>query len=188
MDNITLFILAVGLAMDAFAVSISDGICYRNMNWKSAGRIAFTFGFFQAAMPVLGFFAGQLVSGAIEAVDHWIALLLLALIGGNMIREGIAGLKNEEAAELKEACGLRELILQGIATSIDALAVGVGFAVMKMNIFTASLMIGIVTFVCSVCGVGIGRIFGAALKEKAEIFGGMILVGIGIKIFLEHVL
>lgn len=188
MGSLTLIILSIGLAMDAFAVSVSDGICYRRMGWKGALLIAFTFGFFQAGMPLLGFLAGQTVSEAIESVDHWIALILLVFIGGNMLREGVKGLRSPEEIERREYCTARELLLQGIATSIDALAVGVSFAVMKTNIWTAALSIGIITFICSLCGVGIGKRFGGALKEKAEICGGLILIGIGLKIFLEHML
>lgn len=188
MGIFTLIILSVGLAMDAFAVSVSDGICYRKMGWAGAIAIAFTFGFFQAAMPVVGFLAGQTVSHAIEFIDHWIALILLALIGGNMLREGIKGMRSPEEPEKRDFCTFRELMLQGVATSIDALAVGVSFALTGTNIWTAAGCIGVITFACSLCGVGIGKTFGGALKEKAEVCGGLILIGIGLKIFSEHML
>lgn len=186
MGTLTLLLIALGLAMDAFAVAISNGICYRKTGVKEAMYMAFTFGLFQMAMPIIGFFAGRTVSGAVSAFDHWIALILLAFIGGKMIREGMKGLKNPERIILKDRCSFRELLLQGVATSIDALAVGISFAIMDTNIMIAATIIGIVAFVCTLAGVVIGKIFGAALKQKSEIFGGLILVGIGLKIFIEH--
>lgn len=186
MGTLTLLFIALGLAMDAFAVAVSNGICYQKTGIKEAMYMAFTFGFFQMAMPIIGFFAGRAVSGAVEAFDHWIALILLGFIGGNMIREGIKGLKNPEKIGRRDRCHIRDLLFQGVATSIDALAVGVSFAIMNTNIITAAGIIGIVAFLCTLAGVVVGKVFGAALKQKAEIFGGLILMGIGLKIFIEH--
>lgn len=187
MGTLTLFFIAVGLAMDAFAVSVSNGICFRRAGFREALYTALTFGIFQAGMPVLGYFAGRTVSGAVEFLDHWIALILLGAIGGNMVREGILELRSPGTMERKDSCSFRGLMLQGVATSIDAFAVGISLALMKTNIAFAGVVIGAVTFVCSLAGVYIGRTFGAALKQKAEIFGGCILILIGIKIFAEHI-
>lgn len=181
-----LLFIALGLAMDAFAVAVSNGICYRKTGIREAIYMASTFGFFQAAMPVIGFFAGKAISDAVEVVDHWIALVLLAYIGGNMIREGIKGIKYPGVVSGKDTCSPRDLFVQGVATSIDALVVGVSFAIIDTDILIAAVAIGIITFICTLTGVFIGKAFGSALKEKAEIFGGIILILIGLKIFTEH--
>lgn len=186
MGLITLVFIAFGLAMDAFAVSVSNGICYRHAGFKEAFATAFTFGVFQAVMPLIGFFAGRTVSSYVEFIDHWIALALLGFIGGSMIFEGIKELRHPEKKPCNTTCSFKDLIVQGIATSIDALAVGVGLAVINTNIYEAVGLIGIITFITCLAGVYIGRGFGGVLKEKAEICGGCILVIIGIKIFVEH--
>jgi putative Mn2+ efflux pump MntP len=138
-------------------------------------------------MPVLGFFIGSAFSQAIESLDHWIALLLLGFIGGKMILDGLKELKYPEACLTSSKCLTpKTLLLQAVATSIDALAVGVGFAIMKVDIYSAAIYIGIITFINSLIGSHLGKKFGELFKQKAEILGGIILIGIGIKIFLEH--
>lgn len=186
MGYLTLFFIALGLAMDAFAVSISNGICYKKAGAKEALVTGSTFGGFQAAMPLIGYFAGMAVKDAVEAIDHWIALILLCFIGGSMILGAIKDMKKPDEAECKLYCTPKDLLLQGIATSIDALAVGVSLAVIDTNIFVAVFFIGTVTFIFCVLGVPLGKKFGTIIREKAEILGGCILILIGIKIFVEH--
>lgn len=188
MDLFTLFLLALGLSMDAFAVSVSNGMCYKNVHRKEAFTTSFLFGLFQALMPTIGYFAGRLFAGYIEAADHWIALILLGFIGGKMVFDGVKELRHPESCDINRTLTFRTMILQAIATSIDALAVGISLALINVNILAAAGFIGGVTFVCCVIGSLIGKKFGSLLKEKAEIFGGCILVLIGIKIFLEHTL
>lgn len=188
MELSTLFFLALGLSMDATAVSISNGLCYRNIKTKQIVITAFAFGLFQALMPVLGYFVGTLFSAAIASLDHWIALILLGFIGGSMITESIKELKNPEDSCEKKEFTFKVLVLQAIATSIDALAVGVSFSVMQTNIVTAAVFIGVITFVCCILGALLGKKFGSYLKEEAKIFGGTILIIIGLRIFLSHTL
>ena len=188
MELSTLFFLALGLAMDASAVSISNVLCYRNIRKKQIIITALTFGVFQGLMPVIGFYVGRVFSSVVSSLDHWIALILLGFIGGSMIVESIKEFKNMELCKTKKDFTLRTLLLQGIATSIDALAVGVSFSFLKTNIAIASLFIGVITFICCLIGAAVGKKFGAYLKEWAKIFGGTILILIGIKIFLEHTL
>lgn len=179
-------ILGIGLSMDAFAVSVTNGMCSGKCKFRHALADGFTFGFFQAFMPMIGLFLGLSFMKYIEAVDHWIAFILLAGIGINMIREA---LKKDQEEELANPYTVRNLLVQGIATSIDALAVGVGFSTQLSSYNEAFLTVGIIgvsTFVLSTAGVYIGRLFGGVLKEKAEVFGGVILVGIGAKILIEH--
>lgn len=183
MNIATLIFLALGLSMDAFAAALSDGMTYRTIGKRRSLQIAFFFGFFQALMPVIGFFAGKIFSDFLQACDHWIALALLGGIGLNMIFEA---LNSEENAISEESISLQTLLLQSIATSIDAFAIGIGFAVMQINILNASLLIGIITLICSFIGVRIGKRLGMLLKQKAEICGGSILIIIGLKIFIEH--
>lgn len=189
MGFITLFLLALGLSTDAFAVSITNGMCSCRINKKNAFATAFTFGLFQALMPVLGFTLGRTFSDVIHRFQHWVALLLLAAIGMNMILDSF---KEEKQAE--GCCNNtniftpKNLVLQGIATSIDALAVGVSFAVMQLNIVFAALFIGIVTFCCCSIGIFIGSKFGSLLGARAKLIGGIILILIGFKIFFEQYL
>ncbi len=189
MNLLTLFLTSIGLSMDACAVSISNGMCYSKYDKKDILLTAFAFGFFQAMMPLLGFLAGSIFSEAVLFLDHWIALILLSIIGGKMIYEAIKEFKCPEVC-LTGNKGLtsKTLILQAIATSIDAFAVGIGFAVMKVNILSAVLFIGIITFITSFIGSHLGKKCGEMFKQKAEILGGAILIFIGIKIFLEHTL
>lgn len=186
MGLITIIILSFGLAMDAFAVSITNGMCYKHFKRREMVLTAFTFGLFQALMPVVGYIIGNTFYETISFLDHWIALILLGIIGLNMILEGIKSYKNPEYTCKIEKFTVKTLLLQGIATSIDALAVGISFAVTKTNIVQASISIGIITFICCLFGTMLGKKFDALLKEKAEIFGGSILIFIGLKIFVEH--
>ena len=187
MDFTTLLFLALGLSMDAFAVSISNGLSFRNYGKKEALFTSFAFGFFQALMPVIGFFAGQIFAGAIQAVDHWVALVLLGYIGGKMIFDAVRELRHPQECEVNRTLTLRMVMMQAVATSIDALAVGISLSLMKVNIAFAASAIGVITFLCCTVGSLLGKKFGSMLKEKAEIAGGLILVAIGIKIFVEHI-
>lgn len=186
MEMMTLLGLALGLAMDASAVSISNAMCYPQMKGRQRLATALTFGLFQGAMPIIGFFAGRLFYEVIQALDHWIALMLLALIGGKMLVEGIRALRKPESCPPEAVFTTRAMLLQGVATSIDALAVGISFAALSVNIWLAAGVIAAVTLLCCVLAGFLGRRFGALLGEWAQIFGGLLLVGIGIKIFVEH--
>ena len=189
METLTLFLIALGLSMDAFAVSVSNGLCFKNFKKSQAFISSISFGIFQGLMPTIGFFAGTLFFDVISKLDHWIALILLGYIGTNMIIDSIKELKLKNAiSEDSKEYTLKTLFLQSIATSIDALAVGISFAALNINILTAALFICIVTFVCCIIGSLIGKKFGHLLQEKAKIFGGIILIFIGLKIFVEHTL
>ncbi len=183
MTYIELFLIAVGLSMDAFAVSISNGLCCTKLKRSQMLAIGVCFGGFQGLMPTIGYFLGKAFESYITAIDHYIALILLGYIGGKMIFDAFS--KNEEASYNTLTTPL--LLTQGIATSIDALAVGVSFAALpNVNIAAAALSIAAVTFVCSLIGVAFGRKFGEKLGSRATLLGGLILVGIGVKIFVEH--
>lgn len=182
MNFIEILVLSLGLAMDATAVSMTDGLINRKIKISKTLLIGFVFGFFQAMMPLLGFLFGNLFAELIESLDHWIALLLLGYLGGKMLYEG---LKKETEEEVKEL-NIKTLLVQGVATSIDAFAVGISFATLHVNIVLAVCSIGIITMVLSIIGVWIGKKFGDLLNNKATILGGLILVGMGIKIFIEH--
>lgn len=184
----TLFLLAVGLSMDAFAVSITNGLCTKNISKKQTLQVGLAFGLAQGVMPILGYLAGQTFSNAISSLDHWIALIFLGAIGGKMVIEALKGMKEPESCSVQGTLTLKMLILQAIATSIDALAVGVSFAVMNVNIWVASSFIACITFIFGIIGVIIGKKSGIFLKSKAEIAGGVILILIGIKIFVEHMM
>lgn len=187
MGSIMILFTSLGLSMDACAVSISNGMCFGNIKKKQILSTAAAFGIFQAFMPVLGYIVGSTFSETISFLDHWIALILLGFIGGKMIIEALKELKYPEAClNVEKNLTFKTLILQAIATSIDALAVGIGFAVIKVDIISAALSIGAITFINSVIGSNLGKKFGEMFKQKAEIFGGVILVLIGLKIFIEH--
>ena len=183
MDFASLFLLAVGLSMDAFAVAVCKGLALKKITWKNAGIVGLWFGGFQALMPLLGYFLAAQFRDKITAYSHWIAFLLLALIGGNMIREALTE-KGEPEAD--GALSFRSMLLLAIATSIDALAVGVTFAFLEVNIWRSVLLIGCTTCVLSMAGVKAGSLFGARYEKKAEILGGIILILLGIKTLLEH--
>ena len=177
-----IFLIAVSLAMDAFAVSISNGVSVGGFGKKDAVKQGLYFGGFQFLMPVLGWVLGSSVKHYIEAVDHWIAFGLLAVIGINMIRESLSGEEEEGTTELS----VKVLILQAIATSIDALAVGISFAVLRVDILWASAIIGVVAFVFGLMGGVLGKKIGGLLQNKAELAGGVVLLLIGCKILVEH--
>lgn len=177
-----LFIIAAGLSMDAFAVAVCKGLAMTKMSWKNAGIVGLYFGGFQGIMPFLGYMLGSRFSGTIEAYDHWIAFVLLGLIGGNMIKEALES--GEETAD--PSLDVRTMTMMALATSIDALAVGVTFAFLQVRIIPAVSFIGIITFLLSAAGVKIGNVFGGRYQKKAEFAGGLILVLMGLKILFEH--
>lgn len=182
MGLIELFLIAVGLSMDAFAVSVCKGLAMPKCTFKKATIVGLWFGGFQALMPAIGYVLGAQFQEAIASIDHWIAFVLLALIGGNMIHEALDNDEEEADASLD----VKTMFLLAVATSIDALAIGITFAFLKVNIIPAVCFIGIVTFIISFAGVKIGNVFGARYKNKAEIVGGVILILLGLKILLEH--
>ena len=175
-----LFVLAVGLSMDAFAVSICKGLSLGKIKVKHMCIAGMWFGGFQALMPLIGYFLGSLFADMITKYDHWIAFILLLFIGGNMIKEAVGDEEHVDAS-----MDVKGMFILAVATSIDALAVGVTFAFLKVAILPAVSFIGIVTFVCSAAGVKIGSIFGTKYSKKAELFGGVVLILIGIKILVE---
>lgn len=177
-----LFLIAVGLSMDAFAVSICKGLSMQKMDVKNAVIIGLYFGGFQAFMPFLGYLLGSRFQSAITAYDHWIAFILLVIIGGNMVKESFE--KEEEC--LDPSVAFLDMVVLAVATSIDALAVGVTFAFLKVQIISAVCFIGIITFTLSIAGVKMGTIFGMKYKSKAELAGGLILILMGLKILIEH--
>jgi len=183
MSYIEIILIAIGLSMDAFAVSITLGLSVQKPTLKQYLLPGVYFGFFQALMPLIGYFAGSLFAERIQKFEHWIAFGLLAIIGANMIKESFS--KEEEKQDDNKFKFINMLLL-AIATSIDALAVGVTFAFFQINIFAAIAIIGLTTFCISICGVKIGNIFGVKFKSKAELLGGIVLVALGLKILLEH--
>ena len=183
MGIIELLLLAVGLSMDAFAVSVCKGLSERKLKLRNYIIVGAWFGGFQALMPLIGYFLGSAFEKYIVSIDHWIAFILLALIGGNMIRESFS--KEEEKADAN--FGFKSMLLLAVATSIDAIAVGITFALIsEINIFASVGIIGATTFIISAIGLKIGNVFGTKYKAKAELVGGIILVLIGVKILLEH--
>lgn len=184
MSTYELFIIAVGLSMDALAVAICKGLSMAKMSWKKGVIVGLWFGGFQALMPLIGYLLGAQFQSKITAFDHWIAFILLGLIGGNMVREGISG--DEEKTD--DSVSIKSMLPLAIATSIDALAVGVTFAFLRVNIIYAVSFIGVVTFLLSTVGVKVGNVFGAKYKSKAEIVGGVILILMGLKILIEHLM
>ena len=179
-----LILLAVGLSMDAFAVSICKGLAMPELKPRHMVIVGLWFGGFQALMPVIGYFLGTTFAGYITAVDHWIAFILLAVIGGNMIKEALTS--DDEEAD--PSLGVRIMLLLAIATSIDALAVGVTFAFLLdsfVSVLLSALLIGCTTFIFSAAGVKVGNVFGIRYKSKAELVGGIILILLGIKILIE---
>lgn len=182
MELYEIIFIGIGLAMDAFAVSVCKGLSMKKINWKSAMIIALYFGLFQAIMPAFGYFLGSTFSSFVQKLDHWVAFVLLAIIGGNMIKES----RDDETEKRNDKVDFKTMIVLAIATSIDALAVGVTFAFFEVNLVIAASIIGAVTFVLSLIGVIIGNKFGDKFQNKAELAGGIILIIIGLKILLEH--
>ena len=182
MELFEIIVIGIGLAMDAFAVSICKGLSMKKIDWKKAIIIALYFGIFQALMPVLGYFLGSAFSSFVQSVDHWIAFILLAIIGGNMIKDST----DDEVEKRNDKVDVKTMLLLAIATSIDALAVGVTFAFFEVNLLLSISIIGIITFVLSFLGVIIGNKFGDKFQNRAELAGGIVLIIIGLKILLEH--
>lgn len=186
MGILELFLIGVGLSMDAFAVAVCQGLCMPQINWRHAGIIALFFGGFQALMPFAGWLLGSQFAGYIQSFDHWVAFILLALIGGNMVREALSPEEEEVSCAVTTKLDYKQLFLMAVATSIDALAVGVTFAFFEVSIIPAVSVIGCTTFCISLAGVAVGNYFGVRYKKRAEVTGGIILVLLGVKILLEH--
>ncbi len=183
MDMITIIIIAFGLAMDAFAVSITSGITIKKLKIDHALKIALFFGSFQAFMPVVGWLAGLSLKDFISGIDHWIAFGLLGFIGCKMIYESI---RMQPGEARNNSMNLYVLLILSVATSIDALAVGISFAFLEISIVTPVIIIGVVTFLLSFFGVFVGSRFGHFFEKRIEIVGGLVLIGIGVKILVEH--
>lgn len=178
-----LLLLGVGLSMDAFAVSVCKGLAMKKATLKAELTCGVWFGGFQAMMPLIGFYLGTLFAEAIQAFDHWVAFALLALIGGNMLKEAFGAEEECPCADLS----VRTMFLMAVATSIDALAVGISLAMVgDVNIWAAVSLIGVTTFALSAVGVAVGNVFGSRYEKKAEMAGGIILILLGVKILLEH--
>ena len=183
MDLTELILLSIGLGMDAFAVSICKGISMKKMNWKKAFIIGLYFGGFQALMPIIGYFLGTSLESIITNIDHWIAFALLGIIGGKMVKDSF-GSENESYTD---DVGFKTMLILAIATSIDALAVGITFAFFNVNLILAISLIGIITLILSILGTKIGNRFGNKYESKAELVGGIILIFLGIKILLNQI-
>jgi len=183
MGLLEILLIAVGLSMDAFAVSITLGLSVQKPKPAEYALPGIYFGFFQALMPFIGFFAATHFAGKIQHLDHWVAFGLLGLIGGKMIKDSFS---KDEEAESAPSFHIVKMLLLAVATSIDALAVGITFAFFAVNIYSAILITGLTTFCISIAGVKIGNLFGARFKAKAELAGGIVLVLLGVKILIEH--
>lgn len=190
MSLLAIFMLAIGLSMDAFSVAICKGLSMKKITVAKMLVVGTWFGLFQAMMPLIGYYLGSAFSSAIVKIDHWIAFVLLSFIGINMIKEALEkevetpGDKNTETENLS----FKEMFILAVATSIDALACGITFAFLKVNIWVAVSLIGATTFVFGFCGVKIGNVFGVKYKSKAELAGGIILIVLGVKILIEHLM
>ncbi len=185
MSFFELLLTAVALSMDAFAVAACKGLNMRSINWKRAGWIGLFFGGFQALMPLAGWLLGKQFEHLITSVDHWVVFALLALIGGKMIYDAVKA-EDGESCPVEDRLSVRELVALSLATSIDALAVGISFAFLNVRILPAVAVIGITTFALSIIGVAIGQKFGAKYRDRATLAGGVVLVFIGTRILLEH--
>ena len=185
MSFIEILLIGIGLSMDAFSVSVCKGLTTKNFSWKMALVCGLWFGFFQALMPVIGYFLGVQFEQFITSVDHWIAFGLLYLIGLNMIYEALKK-KKEQPQPADSSLSFKTMLLLAIATSIDALAVGISFACIQVEIWSSVLIIGLTTFLFSIAGVKIGNVFGSKFEKSAGVIGGVILILIGLKILLEH--
>jgi len=189
---LTYILTAVGLSMDAFAVSISSGMCIPNLKFRHGFRAAFFFGVFQFLMPLIGYAAGSAFRGLIYGFDHWIAFALLAFVGGRMIKEGFeiknAASCDENQARKLDILNLGTLLVLSVATSIDALAVGLSYSLLGEPILAAASIIGLLTFAVCLAGCEFGKKLGAAFERYAELLGGAVLIGIGIKILAEHLI
>lgn len=193
MNLLELFIISIGLSMDAFAVSICKGLCMKKLHFKNALIVGLYFGIFQGGMPLIGYILGVQFQDKITSFDHWIAFILLGIIGIKMIKESLEKepqneIASDDACDINEDLSFKNMCILAIATSIDALAVGVTFAFLNVDILPAVSFIGIITFVLSLIGVKVGNIFGCKYKSKAELAGGIILVLMGFRILIEHLL
>ena len=182
MTLLNLFLIALGLSMDAFAVSVCKGLAMGKTPLRKAALAGIWFGSFQALMPLLGYLLGSRFESYITHIDHWIAFMLLSLIGGNMVKESFS----KEAEKTSGTMHFKEMLLLAVATSIDALAVGITFAFLRVDILPATGLIGITTFALSVAGIKVGSLFGTRYKSLAELTGGILLILMGIKILSEH--
>ena len=181
-----LLILAIGVSMDALAVAICKGLSLPKLKLRHCLIVGTWFGVFQALMPTIGWLLGSVFADLVYAVDHWIAFVLLAIIGGNMLRESLSKDEEDECSECNCSLAVGAMFMLAVATSIDALAVGVTLALLDVNILAVVLSIGLCTFIISALGVKVGNVFGAKFKSKAEFLGGAVLVLMGLKILLEH--
>lgn len=177
-----IFLIAIGVSMDAFAVSICKGLATKEKTLKTASICGVWFGLFQVIMPIIGFFLGRIFAGLIESVDHWIAFVLLGIIGTNMIKESFSKKEEEVSSDLS----FWKMFMLAVATSIDALAIGITFALLNVNLWLCVTIIGLTTFLFSFAGALIGHKFGEKHKNKAEFIGGLILIILGVKILIEH--
>lgn len=185
MDGVTIFMTALGLAMDAFAVSVCKGISLQRIKLSHALRFGVFFGAFQFAMPLLGWFLASSFAEYIQAYDHWIAFILLAFIGGKMFKEGCED-DGEEVCDEAEILSFRNMTVLAVATSIDAMAVGISFALIHVDVLSASAVIGVVAFALSAAGVLLGKKLGGVFQKGAEKFGGIVLILIGLRILIDH--
>jgi putative Mn2+ efflux pump MntP len=185
MSLVTTLLIAVGLAMDAFAVSLGVGTMGRSNNPRSIFRLSFHFGIFQALMPILGWLAGTTINQYIRSFDHWIAFILLGYVGGKMIYEGIKGEKDEYASDPSRG---KMLVILAVATSIDALAVGLSLAMLEVPVVQPAIIIGVITFGLSLLGLLLGGRLGEKFGKRVEILGGLILIGIGLRILVTHLM
>ena len=183
MSFVEILLIAIALSMDAFAVSVCKGLSVPKLLPRHALTVGLYFGGFQALMPLIGYLLGHSFESTIASIDHWIAFALLALIGGNMVREALG---DDDEEKTDASFGFKTMLLLSVATSIDALAVGVSFAFLGVNIIAAIATIGTTTFILSIVGIKVGNVFGAKYKDKAELVGGIILILMGLKILLEH--
>lgn len=182
MDIFTVFLIAIGLSMDSFAVSVSNGLSIKNLKFEQAFVIALSLAFFQALLPLLGWLAGVGVEQYVKEFDHWIAFVLLSMIGLKMIYEGL----QKNIVEQREKIGVLRLLGQSLATSIDAFVVGISFAFLNISIIKPILVIGFVTLFLSLVGLRLGKYLGSKIGQSVEILGGIVLIGIGVKILIEH--
>ena len=193
MGFFSIFMTGIGLSMDAFAVSLAKGLCLKDDEFKYSFRVALFFGGFQALMPLLGWWLGRYFEGYITSFSHWIAFILLSIIGGKMLLEAMKELRTKEEDKIHLECerdefSYKKITILAVATSIDALAVGVSFAFLNVNIIPSIIIIGITTFVLSFFAVFLGKKLGEYMQSYAELFGGAILIFIGVKILLEHLM
>lgn len=182
MNLFGLIVLSIGLGMDAFAVSICKGVSFKRKNFKKSIIVASYMGIFQALMPVIGYFLGISFADKITSIDHWVAFILLLVIGIKMLKESL----NKEKEIVNDSVDIKEMLVLAVATSIDALAVGITFSFLNVNLWIAITLIGTITFILSFIGTKIGNLFGDKYEKKAELVGGLILILLGIKILLEH--